>query len=129
MAVLKLIRGKYQNEDAIDNLVSYVLNKEKMPSECYGGRGVSLNNPIYSMKTIKNIYGQVAGKQAEHFILAFDDGEYPNLTLENIYHLAYSICEFFRDSQVLFALHEIKNTYLSDDYEEGDTKNYIYYKR
>lgn len=118
MAVLKLVRGEYRNEDAMKNLLTYVLNATKMPHNCYGGRGVSLENPLQSMNAVKNAYGQCTGKQAEHFILAFDRYENPNLTLPKIYNLAYDICEFFRDVQVLFALHEVKNSYLTDDYED-----------
>ena len=118
MAVLKLMHGEYQNEDAMDNLINYALNKEKMPSCCFGGRGISLENPLQSMNAIKNTYGQNAGKQAEHFVLAFDESEYPNLTLEKIYRVCYDICEFFKSVQVLFALHEVKNTYYSEDYDD-----------
>ena len=30
MAILKKVMGRYQNTDAIDNLVRYILNPEKM---------------------------------------------------------------------------------------------------
>ena len=118
MAVLKLVKGNYRNEDAMENLLAYVLDEEKMPHQCYGGRGVSLVNPLQSMRAVKNVYGQVTGKQAEHFIVAFDKRENPSLTLQKLYSLGYDICEFFEGVQVLFALHEVKDSYIYDDYEK-----------
>ena len=75
MAIIKLMRKDYRNTDAIDNLVNYVLNIDKMPHRCYGGLGISLNDPAFCMNTVKNIYGQTTGKQAEHFVLIFKQNE------------------------------------------------------
>ena len=71
MAILKIINEGYRNTNAIDNLVNYVLNPNKMPSKCYGGNGISLYTPADSMNVIKKVYGKTTGRQAVHFILAF----------------------------------------------------------
>lgn len=118
MAILKLIRDEYRNTDAISNLVNYVLNPIKMPSMCYGGLGISLDNPADSMYRIKNIYDKTTGKHAEHFVLAFNQKEQRLLAIPFLMKIAYDICGFFENLQVLFAVHEVKNTFISEDYED-----------
>ena len=117
MAVLKLVRNEYRNEDAINNLINYVLDDEKMPNRCFGGNGISLYTPAKCMYTVKSVFHQTTGKQAEHFILAFNKNEICSLTIPVISKIAYDVCDFFKESQILFAVHEVKNTYYSDDYE------------
>ena len=116
MAILKLIRGEYRNSDAIKNLVNYILDINKMPSRCWGGIGVPMGNPVDAMYRIKNVFDKTAGKQAEHFVLAFDSREAENLSPYFMTEIAYEICVFFKNVQVIFAVHEVKNTYISDDY-------------
>lgn len=125
MAVLKLIRDTYINQDAMYNLINYVLNPQKMPSWCYGGTGISLTNPADSMYKIKNVYDKMVGKQAEHFVLAFSSKESRLLNSYFVEQIAYDVCKFFDGMQVLFALHEIGNTYLSADY--GDDNMHIHF--
>ena len=110
MAVLKIVHGKYRNIDATDKLIAYVLDREKMYSNCFGGTGVSLECPAYSMNYIKRAFGQNTGKMAEHLILAFEKSEVSNLTIQKIFEISYDICEFFAGVQVLFALHEISGS-------------------
>lgn len=117
MAVLKIVINRYENTDAIANLVNYVLNKEKMPHWCYGGKGISMYAPAETMYAVKNIYDKTTGKQAEHFILAFSREESVKLTVPLIYKIAYDICDLLGNVQVLFGLHEVRNTYFSEDYE------------
>lgn len=125
MAVLKLVRDEYINQNAVYNLVHYVLNADKMPSGCYGGTGVSLTNPADSMYKIKNVFDKTTGKQAEHFVVAFNKKESRLLTPYYVEQIAYDICKYFRGVQVLFALHEVGNTYMSDDY--GDNNIHIHF--
>ena len=125
MAILKLKKGTYTNVDATDNLMNYLLDEEKMPSKCFGGNGVSLDNPAGTANTATKVFGQTTGKQAEHFILAFDNDEKCRLNIELILKLAYDICDFFQGVQILFALHERKNTYVADDWE--DDKLHIHF--
>ena len=118
MALFKIINDEYRNTDTINNLVNYVLNPVKMPSMCYGGLGINPGNPADSMCIVKKIYGKTIGKQAEHFILAFNKKEQRLLATPFLMKIAYEICDFFKNVQILFAVHEVKNTFLSDDYED-----------
>ena len=92
---------------------------------CYGGLGIRLDNPADSMYRIKNIFDKNTGKQAEHFILAFNKREQSTLVIPFIREIAYDICGFFKNVQILFAVHEVKNTYISEDY--GDDYIHIHF--
>ena len=120
MAVLKLIKKPYRDDDVINNLVGYALNQDKMINMCYGGSGVSIENPIESMYAMKKALNLPSGKQAEHFILAFNQKELSKLTIPLIKQIAYDICEYFQGIQVVFALHEINNDYYSTDEFDSD---------
>ena len=111
MAILKIINEGYRNTDAIDKLVSYVLNPNKMPSNVYGGNAISLYTPADSMNRIKTVYGQTTGRQAIHFILAFTHKEISSVTPSILKMLGNDICTFFRDVQVLYSLHECSDQY------------------
>lgn len=124
MAVLKLIRNSYRNTSAPTNVISYCLNPQKMPNNCYGGQGISLFNPSSSMLSIKNIFCHNYGKQLEHFVLSFDKEEIPNLSIPKILHLSYAICEFFEGNQILFALHE---TNIDEYYDSKEFHPHIHF--
>ena len=119
MAVIKIVNDTYRNDDAIPNLIAYVLNENKMPHRCFGGVGIDFRNPAASMMTIKNVFEKEYGKQAEHVILAFDKMESRFLVIPFIEQIAQDVCMFFCGLQVMYAVHEVKNTYLSDDYNDG----------
>ena len=40
MAILKKVRGKYSNDNVIQNLVGYIMNFDKMPHRIYGKQRV-----------------------------------------------------------------------------------------
>lgn len=111
MAILKIINEGYRNTNAIDKLVNYVLNPNKMPSKCYGGNGISLYTPTDSMNVIKKVYGKTTGRQAVHFILAFTRKEISSVPPSLLKMLGDNICTFFRDVQVLYSLHEYSDQY------------------
>lgn len=115
MALLKIVKDEYKNEDALDNVVKYVLNRYKMPSWIWGGSGISMYAPAESMHIIKRAYDKTTGKQVEHIILAFSKKEQRLLCKEFILQVACDICNFFWNVQVLFGVHERKNTYIADD--------------
>ena len=117
MAVLKLVRGEYRNEDAMDNLVHYILNTDKMPNACFGGTGVVLSCPSECMYAMKQTFGKLTGKMAEHLIIAFNEDEISNLTIQKIFSLAYDVCDYFEGVQVLFGLHEYGDIHFEDDFD------------
>lgn len=108
MAILKKVMGRYQNTDAIDNLVRYILNPEKMKHMIYGGKGVYLDNIAGSIELAQQMFC-VEGCRAEHYVLSFADHEAINLTVKNLMMLGYSVCDYFDDRQVVFGCHEAKD--------------------
>ena len=105
MAILKKINGKYTNEDAIYNLVNYILDRSKMPDLIAGGQGIHLNQPFECMDDIRCIFNHT-GRQAEHYVLSFTDDEMSRFNPYTARVLGYSLCEFFEGVQVLFAYHQ-----------------------
>ena len=106
MAVVKVINGEYKNEDAIKNLVHYVLDKEKMPGQGFGATGVSLTTPVESFTLIQNAFGHNYGKRAEHIVLSFSEAEQSGMDRYDLMRAAYDICNSFEGRQCLFAFHE-----------------------
>ena len=116
MAVLIIKRGPYANETAPECLTHYILDPYKMPNLIYGVQGTSLLDPTYPIHTVKNVFCHNYGKQMDHFILSFNETEAKILNKKLILDLAYAICEFFPNRQILFATHETNDSYESDEY-------------
>jgi hypothetical protein len=108
MAILKKINGSYSNDDALYNLVNYILDLNKMPNRIVGGQGVYLNNVAICMNDIRCIFNH-EGRQAEHYILSFTYEEAQRLCKQTALILGYRLCEFFEGVQALFAYHEVKD--------------------
>lgn len=108
MAILKKIKGSYSNDDALLNLVDYILDLNKMPNRVVGGQGIYLNNAAMCMNDIRCIFNH-SGRQAEHYVLSFTDEEASKLDRQTALILGYTLCEFFEGVQVLFAYHEVKD--------------------
>lgn len=79
MSALIVCNNSYSNDDVLENLVSYALeiNKDKLnvskQEVMWCGFGVNTYTPQYainSMNTIKRLYNNEAGRQAEHFIIS-----------------------------------------------------------
>lgn len=106
MAILKVVRGEYKNEAAVDNLINYILNPQKVPGNYYGGQGLSLLNPKMCIQIVKDTFCHNMGKQMEHFVLSFSDRESRRISLDQALILAYDICNFFAGRQLIFAIHQ-----------------------
>ena len=94
MAILKKINGSYSNDDALYNLMNYILDLNKMPNRIVGGQGVYLNNVAMCINDIRCIFNH-SGRQAEHYILSFTNEEASRLTRQTALILGYTLCEFF----------------------------------
>ena len=107
MAVLIIKNATYENENAPDALINYIMNKSKMSEpQVYGGQGVSVSNPANSMYTVKRIFSHTSGKQAEHFIISFTPYEIAAKHSYAIKMFAYELCTFFYYNQIQFAFHD-----------------------
>lgn len=108
MAILKKVNGSYSNDDALYNLVNYILDLDKMPNKIVGGQGVYLNSAYMCMNDIRCIFNH-NGRQAEHYVISFTNEEASRLNIQSALIFGYALCEFFEGVQVLFAYHEVKD--------------------
>lgn len=102
MAVFKLISNPYDTDEALQNVVNYILNPKKSLGYV-GAQNMLLCNPINQINAVQKFYYKQSGKQVWHFIISFDELEAPYLAA--IYFLSYDICSFFAENQMIFAVH------------------------
>lgn len=75
MSLVKIIKGRYQNKDALENEFNYCLGSHDEADRCeyWSGHGAYIWNPssaINDMKYIKWIYGKEDGKQLMHMVVS-----------------------------------------------------------
>lgn len=68
MAILKKVRGKYSNDNVIQNLVGYIMNFDKMPHRIYEGQGIFMYDAVQCIEIASKMFC-INGKQAEHYVL------------------------------------------------------------
>ncbi len=110
MATLKVSnsKGKYRNEDAIDNAINYILNEQKTPHHCVGGSGVDMSCPVEDMKNVREKFGKQKGVQLRHQIISFEEKELSNPYIAN--SIGKQISESFgKEYQTIYAVHENKD--------------------
>ena len=105
MAVLIVSKGAYQNEDAPEVLINYIMNENKMSGAVFGWQGVSPYNPAASMYAVKQVFSHTTGKQIMHFIVSFDLYELIDINIQHIQQFAYEVCSFFPGNQLVFGMH------------------------
>ncbi|MCM1236481.1 MAG: relaxase/mobilization nuclease domain-containing protein, partial [Ruminococcus flavefaciens] len=75
MAIIKIKSECYDTLYDVSNLISYVLNPDKLENNIWGSRYLYLyNNPIYSAKKIADIntyYGKTQGSIVKHLIISY----------------------------------------------------------
>lgn len=106
---VKIPEGKYENLDAVDKVISYVLRLDNM--SLVGGYGiipVSVEDIIRQFHIIKDAYRMNEGKQIFHIIFSIDKTFYFNE--KQILMLAYKLGKYFsNERQVVFAVHNDTN--------------------
>ena len=86
MSNLVVFANEYRNEDAFENLVSYMLDIDRsflgknVSNNEYAGYGVNTYSPehmIRTMKFVQNLYHKNSGKRLHHFCISlFKRGRY-----------------------------------------------------
>lgn len=64
--------GKYQDDDAIPQLIGYITQKYKTPHQLIGGFHIDVQNPAGSMIAVSNHFGKNSRIRLHHFVLSFD---------------------------------------------------------
>lgn len=97
--------GKYENEDAVEKVIGYILRLNK--PELVGGYGCYVSDEwdvARQFYRVKETYGKMRGKQIIHMIVSVDKGL---LSLTEVKELAYRIAWYFgNERQVIFAVHD-----------------------
>lgn len=102
--------SKYQDDNAIHDVLAYIFNPAKTPSHYIGGIAVDPRNAEYEMTTLSALWGQAKGIRLRHMILAFDRTELGRSRKTALYYanaLAFQVAQFYGSSyQIVYAVHE-----------------------
>jgi len=66
---------KYQDDLALENVISYCTNENKTPHRLIGGFGVNLNQAAYEMQRLAEAYDNYNGVRLRHMVLSFSRQE------------------------------------------------------
>lgn len=108
MAAFELIipEGKYENSNAVKNVISYICRLGK--PEQVGGIGVYPLWPdeiINQFNAVKNFYGKISDKQIFHIIVSIEKSLH--FSIEEIMEMSYGIAMYWgNERQVVFAVHD-----------------------
>lgn len=109
MAIFKKVAysGKYQDDNAIPELVSYIMKPEKTPNEILGGYKVDMNNIAGSMIQVSEFFQKNSLVRVHHFIVSFLPYEIPSMGI--VICIANTICSYIGpEYQIIYAFHEDK---------------------
>jgi len=97
--------GKYQDDQAIPDVISYIMRADKIPSGVIGGVQVDMNHIADSMISVSKHFRKYNKVRLHHFIVSFgkEDIFLPNMLRQ----IAEEICAFIgKQFQIIYALHE-----------------------
>ncbi len=107
MATYKTVnrKGKYFDEMAKEDVISYILNDEKMVHNYCGGVHVNEHDIAGSMNQISEHFHKESGVQIRHFIISFNLYETNNPFVVN--EIAMHAVRFLgKEYQAIYAVHE-----------------------
>ena len=107
MAIFKKVAkaGKYQDDYAIHNLITYITRPDKTPSQMIGGYGIDPDHIADSMVQISNQFHKNSRIRLHHFIVSFCKWECSAPGV--LYCIGMAISnQIGPEYQIAFALHE-----------------------
>ena len=109
MATYKVIGvgqdGKYMDEYARKDVISYVLRPEKTPHRFVGGAAVNVDNAELEMTLLAQAFHNDTGLRIRHSEISFEND--PGITLEVANEIAQKAVAFFGCVyQIIYAIHE-----------------------
>lgn len=107
MAIYKKVAksGKYQDDLAIYNIITYITRPDKAKSRMIGGVGVNPNCIADSMIQVSNTFNKNSKIRLHHFIVSFTRWECSAPGV--LYCIGMAICnQIGPEYQIAFALHE-----------------------
>lgn len=101
---------KYQDDLALDDVISYCMVPSKTPTCVIGGFGVNLNQAAYEMKRLSEAYGKFRGLRLRHMILSFSKQEierFRSHVYDSLSRIAYYAASYYGGQyQIIYSLHE-----------------------
>lgn len=112
MPTLKVLNGygKYQDDDALYTVISYIWKPYKIPHHIIGGTNVDLDHPVESMIAHAMNFNKYSRTRLRHYVLSFEP--YADITLGLLARVAAFISEDIGKAYPnVYALHEDKDHY------------------
>lgn len=112
MPTLKIVNGygKYQDDNALHDTITYILQPWKVPHQIIGGTNVDMNNPVESMVAHAQKFNKYSRTRLRHYIISFEPRY--NITLKVLANVAAHISKELGNSYPnVYALHEDKPHY------------------
>lgn len=104
---------KYQDDAALDDVISYCMDAKKTPRQLMKGYGVNLSQPAYEMRRLAESYGKDKGLRLRHMILSFSAQEIKRFRFhvyDSIAKIAdYTARYYAGQYQILHCIHEDSN--------------------
>ena len=109
MAVFKVAAigedGKYFDDFALTDVINYVVNPRKTPSNLIGAFGVRLEYAAQQMELVARAFNKYQKLRLRHWIISFGDRDLINPV--EAYYIAVEAAKFYADRyQLIFAVHE-----------------------
>ena len=107
MAIYKTAncKGKYFDEMAKEDVISYVIDDNKMIHNYSGGVQVDEHDIAGSMKQVSAHFQKETGVQIRHFIISFESYELSNPLIVN--EIAMHVVRYLgKEYQAIYAVHE-----------------------
>lgn len=107
MVIFKKIafKGKYQDDQAIPDVINYIFRNDKTPNKVIGGYHVDMDNVSGSMISLSKRFYNYSRIRLHHFVVSFhpEDLYLPSI----IPQIAEGICSYIGQRfQIVYALHE-----------------------
>lgn len=101
---------RYQDDSALDDVVSYCMNDKKTEHHLVGGFGVNLNQPAYEMRRVSEAYGKFKGLRLRHMVLSFSAQEVKRFR-SHVYDSLSKIADYAAryyggQYQIIYSIHE-----------------------
>lgn len=109
MAVYKVVgkgeNGKYFDDQALHDVISYALRDNKTPNAYVGSRAVNIDNAEFEMSTLTQLYNKDKGVRLRHSIISFDTED--KISPAQAARIAEAAIQYFGSAhQIIYSVHE-----------------------
>ncbi len=89
-------------KNKLSRAVRYIFDESKTSPDLIGGIGVDVKHALYQMKTVKEFYNKIGGREYIHFVVSVRETASDDMTMIAI---ANRIASFYEGFQILYAVH------------------------